>query len=566
MSHDRTDRQSKSRRVAVRHRGDALLNHPMYNKSTAFTREERQTFGLSGLLPSVVSTMEQQLERVYNNILRKRRPIGRYVGLMALQDRNEHLFYRLLLEYLEEFLPIVYTPTVGQASKEFSHIYRRGRGVWITPAHRGRIAEVLRNFKCDGVRLAVVTDNQAILGIGDQGAGGIVIPIGKLSIYCAAAGIHPAEVLPLSLDVGTDNEELLDDPLYLGWPERRLRGEAYAELVEELVGAMEEVFPGALLQWEDFSKSNAFDLLHRYRERILSFNDDIQGTGAMLLAGVLAACRISGAELAEQRAVIVGAGAAGIGIAQQLRAALSAAGVEGDALTRAIAVLDSRGLICDDREGLDEYKRAFAWPAELAAADGLGCNSSLGDVVAAHGPTVLIGTSGQPDLFTEEMVRALAERVARPMVFPLSNPTDKSEAKPADVIAWTDGRALVGTGSPFDPVSWDGREIHIGQGNNAFIFPGVGLGALVAGARQVTDAMFVAAARALAESVSEEELGRSLIYPEIRRLREVTCDVAAAVARQAVEEGVGTAISEEQAETAVAEFMWYPDYPELEPV
>ncbi len=553
-------------RVEVPYRGTELLSQPMYNKSSAFTAEERCTFHLDGLLPDVVSTMQQQAERVYENICRKDDPLERYIGMMALQDRNEHLFYKLLLEHLDEFLPIVYTPTVGQASKMFSHIFRRGRGLWITPAHRGRIAEVLRNSPFSNVRMSVVTDNQAILGIGDQGAGGIVIPIGKLSIYCAAAGVHPSQVMPISLDVGTDNEKLLDDPLYMGWPESRLRGDAYAELVDELVEAMAEVFPGVLLQWEDFSKSNAFELLERYRDRILSFNDDIQGTGAMTLAGLIGACRIGGQELAAQRVVIVGGGAAGIGIGQQLKSALVTAGVEGDDLTRAIAVLDSRGLIVDDRERLDAYKGALAWPAELAAAHGLVEDRSLEAVVARLEPTVLIGTSGQPGLFSEELVRAVAQNAERPIVFPLSNPTANAEARPEELVRWTGGRALIGTGSPFDPVVWDGREIHIGQGNNAFIFPGVGLGALVAEASAVTDGMFTAAAQALADALTPDEMKRSQVYPEVARLREVTRRVAVAVVRQADLDGVGRRFDDEALDEVVAEAMWSPAYPELVPV
>ncbi|MDX1384839.1 MAG: NAD-dependent malic enzyme, partial [Thermoanaerobaculia bacterium] len=553
-------------RVEVPYRGADLMAEPLYSKGSAFTAAERRTFGLEGLLPETVSTIEQQARRVYANICRKTEPIERYIGLAALQDRNEHLYYRVLLDHLEELLPIVYTPTVGQASKEYSHIYRQGRGLWITPEHRGRIAGVLANWRFSNVRLAVVTDNQAILGIGDQGAGGIVIPVGKLSIYCAAAGIHPAEALPVSLDVGTDNRELLDDPLYLGWRRPRLRGADYDSLVEELVEAMVDLFPGVLLQWEDFSKSNAFALLERYRERLPSFNDDVQGTGAMTLAGVLTACRITGERLPDQRVVIVGGGAAGIGIGRQLRAAMASEGAGEDVLARAIAVLDSRGLIVDDREGLDAYKRELAWPAELASEMGLPGQSDLRTVVRTLRPTVLVGTSGQPGIFDEEMVRGLAAAVERPVVMPLSNPTANSEAQPEDLVRWTEGRALIGTGSPFAPVAWEGSEIRIGQGNNAFIFPGVGLGVLVAEARQVSDGMFNAAARALAHSVSDRGLDRGALYPRMSRLREVTAEVAAAVVRQAREEGLGRPIEDEKVGAAVAAAMWEPAYPELEPV
>ena len=551
-------------RVEVPVRGARLLEHPMYNKSSAFTDEERRTFALEGLLPHAVSSMETQARRVYRNIARKTDPLEQYIGLQALQDRNEHLYYRLLLEHLEEFLPVVYTPTVGRASKEYSHIFRRGRGLWITPAHRGRIAEVLDSAPFGGVRLIVATDNQAILGIGDQGAGGMAIPIGKLAIYSAAAGIHPAETLPVSLDVGTANRELLEDELYLGWREPRLTGAAYQELMDEFVDAVNDRFPGALLQWEDFQKGNAFDLLARHRRRILSFNDDIQGTGAVALAGLLAANRVSGLGLDDQQVVIVGGGAAGIGIARQLRAAFESAGVAGDDLARSVAVLDSGGLIADDRERLDPYKAEQAWPAALAADAGLGEQRDLAAVIARLRPTALIGTSGQAGLFAEELVREMARHVERPVIFPFSNPTSHSEAQPADLFEWTEGRALVATGSPFDPVPHGGREIHVGQGNNAFIFPAVGLGSLVGRAGWIEDGFFTAAAAALADGVSDEELASGLLFPAISRLREVTREVARAVLLQAHLQGHDPSEEGDLAKRLDAE-MWVPDYPELVP-
>ena len=544
-------------------RGARLLEHPMYNKSSAFTVEERRAFGLDGLLPAAVSSMETQARRVYENVTRSADPLDRYIALQALQDRNEHLYYRLLTDHLEEFLPVVYTPTVGRASKEYSHIFRRGRGLWITPAHRGRVAEVLDNAPFGGVKLIVATDNQAILGIGDQGAGGMAIPIGKLAIYTAAAGIHPAETLPVSLDVGTGNRELLDDDLYLGWREPRLTGEAYRELMAEFVEAVADRFPGALLQWEDFQKANAFELLAAHRERVLSFNDDIQGTGAVALAGLLVAGRVSSVGLADQRVAIVGGGAAGVGIARQLRCALQAAGLEGDDLARSVAVLDSRGLIVDDRERLDPYKAEQAWPAALAADAGLGEERGLAAVVAALRPTALIGTSGQPGLFDEELVREMARHVERPAIFPFSNPTSHSEARPADLLEWTGGRALVAAGSPFAPVRHAGRAFQIGQGNNAFIFPGVGLGALVAGAASISDAAFTAAAEALAAAVTDDELAGGLLFPAIGRLREVTGEVAVAVARRALAELQGGGRGPASLPQAVADALWSPEYPEL---
>ncbi len=551
--------------LEVPYRGAELIDQPMYNKSTAFTVEERKTFALDGLLPDRVSTMGLQARRVYGNIVRKSEPIERYIGLAALQDRNEHLFYRVLLDNLEEFLPIVYTPTVGQAALEFSHIFRRARGTWITPEHRGRVKEVLANNPFSDVRLIVVTDNQAILGIGDQGAGGMVIPVGKLAIYSAAAGIHPASTLPVSLDIGTDNEELLKDDLYLGWRKPRLRGDEYFDLIEEFVQAVTELYPRALLQWEDFRNENAHELLHRYRGRLLSFNDDIQGTGAMALAGILAAGRLTGTPLTDHRILIVGAGAAGGGIASQLRATLAAEGLSGEDLTRAVAVLDSRGPLLAGRDDLTGIKPTLAWPDELAASAGLESGNSLAQIIAGYRPTVLIGTSGRPGMFTEEVIRTMAAHAERPLIFPFSNPNRLSEAEPADLVGWTDGAALIATGSPFDPVVHEGAEHRIGQGNNAFVFPGIGLGALVAEAGEVTDAMFTAAAMALAESVSEQELASFALYPSVSRLREVTRAVAIAVVARASADGIGRAFEGETIAAAVDDFMWEPEYPVLVP-
>jgi malic enzyme len=547
-------------RVEVRLRGPQLLNHPMYNRSTAFTRDERRELGLEGLLPDVVSTIDQQARRAYGNIVRKTEPLERYIGLAAIQDRNEHLFYKVLGDHLEEFLPIVYTPTVGQACQQYSRIFRRARGLWITPEHKGRMTEVLANATYEDVRLIVVTDNERILGLGDQGAGGMGIPIGKLALYVAAAGIHPAQTLPVSLDVGTDNQELLGDDLYIGWRQPRLRGEAYDAVVDEFVRAVKLRFPKALLQWEDFKQWNAFRLLQRYRKELPSFNDDIQGTAAVAVAGLFAASRAAGRRLVDERLVIAGAGAAGVGIARLFQSALRREGVTGEALRPAVAMLDSKGLVVDAR---DEYRRDLAWTGELAAAHGLRAGSPLVDVVRAAKPTGLIGVSGVPGLFGEEVVRALAAQVERPVVFPLSNPTSSSEARPADVMAWTDGRALMATGSPFEPVETSGRTVRIGQGNNAFVFPGVGLGVLVSEAREVTDGMFAAAADALAAQLSDEDRAEGSLFPRIAGLRAVTAQVAEAVVRQAVSEGVARNPPENPAE-AIAAAMWDPAYPALD--
>jgi malic enzyme len=549
-------------RVEVRLRGPQLLNHPMYNRATAFTREERRELGLEGLLPDVISTMEQQARRAYGNIARKSDPLERFIGLAALQDRNEHLFYRVLGDHLEEFLPIVYTPTVGLACQQYSRIFRRARGLWITPEHKGRMSEVLTANPYEDVRLIVVTDNERILGLGDQGAGGMGIPVGKLALYVAAAGIHPAQTLPISLDVGTDNPELLQDDLYIGWRHPRLRGEAYDAVVDELVRAVKLRFPKALLQWEDFKQWNAFRLLERYRRELPSFNDDIQGTAAVAVAGVFAAAGAAGRSLAGERVVIAGAGAAGVGIARLFRGALEREGVRGEALASSVALLDSKGLVVAAE---DEYRRDLAWSTELAAARGLNKGSSLLDVVRAAKPTVLVGVSGVPGLFGEEVVRTMAGQVERPAIFPLSNPTSSSEARPADLLAWTGGRALVATGSPFEPVEWDGRRVRIGQGNNAFIFPGVGLGVLVSEAREVTDAMFAAAADTLAGQLPEADRAAGSLFPRIAELRRVTAKVAEAVVRQALADGVARNPPDDPAE-AVAAAMWDPAYPAIDVV
>jgi malic enzyme len=543
-------------------RGAELLRHPLYTKGTAFTPEERSAFGLEGLLPQATSTLEQQERRAYANIARKGDPLEKYVGLAALQDRNEHLFYRVLADHIEELLPIVYTPTVGEACQTYSHIFRRGRGLWITPGHRGRIADVLANAPFADVRLIVVTDNERILGLGDQGAGGMGIPVGKLALYTAAAGIPPWQTLPVSLDVGTDNQALLDDDLYLGWRFPRLRGPEYDSLVDEFVQAVRHRFPRALLQWEDFKKANAFRLLDRYRRTIRSFNDDIQGTAAVAVAGMMSGARATGTPVADQRVVILGAGAAGIGIARLMRDTLRRHGLAGEALVSAVACLDSHGLLVGDQPIADEHKREFAWPPELAARYGLsaGDRRGLESVVRALQPTVLIGTSGEPHTFTEATVREMGRHVVRPVIFPMSNPTSKSEAVPLDLLAWTEGRALVATGSPFAPVGHDGRTTVIGQGNNAFVFPGVGLGVLVSDAERVTDGMFAAAATALANEVSTEDLAAGSLFPPVHELRHVTARIAEAVVAQARDEGVGRPIADDAIPRRVQEAMWDPSY------
>lgn len=530
-----------SKTVHVRKRGYDVLRDPLINKSTAFTAAERTALGLTGLLPSVINSVSQQARRALAGIRGNPSALQKYVALAALQDRNEYLFYHVLAENLAELMPIVYTPTVGLATQNFSQVFQRGRGVWITPDCRGRIAEVLANASVDrNIELIVATDNESILGIGDQGAGGMAISIGKLALYVVGAGIDPAATLPVSLDVGTDNKLLLDDPMYIGWRQSRLRGAAYEELVDEFVEAVASEFPGVLLQWEDFRKDNAQNLLARHRQRVLSFNDDIQGTGAVALAGINSALRILGQSLTEQRVLIYGAGAAGLGIARQIKAGLALHDIDDQTSKRHLAVMDSRGLLIDDKPFDDTYKTELAWPSALAVERGLsgGAGKNLVSVIDGFKPTVLIGASGQPRSFTEEVIGALCRHTPRPVVMPFSNPTDNAEAIPADVLRWTQGKALVATGSPFAPVEINGRKISVGQGNNVFIFPGLGLGALATQSRSITDAMVAVAAEALAQTVTADELASGSLYPDVSRLNAVSQIVARAVARQAHQDGV----------------------------
>ncbi len=547
--------------------GSELLNRRLLTKDMAFPLDERTAFGLRGLLPDRVLSIEEQLDLEHEHLRRKTDALEQYIGLAALQDRNATLFYRLLAEHIEEYLPIVYTPTVGRACQEFSHIVRRTRGIWLTPADRDRIPEVLRAAPYEDVRLIVVTDNERILGLGDQGAGGMAIPIGKLALYTAACGIHPVVTLPVSLDVGTDNQALLDDPLYLGFRAPRLRGASYDAFVEAFVVGVHQVWPGCLIQFEDFKQHNALRILDRYRRRIPCFNDDIQGTAAVVLGGILAAMRHLGTTWADQRVVLAGAGAAGTGIARLLRLAMIADGINEPDARRAIGMVDSRGLVHDAREDLDGDKQALALSADAVRdsgltvpIDGRGSDPGLLEVVTALAPTVLIGTTGRAGTFSEGIVRAMAAGTSRPVIMPLSNPTSLSEAVPADVLAWTDGRAIVATGSPFPDVELDGRRHVIGQANNVFIFPGVGLGAIVSESREVTDGMFLAAATALAEHVSPDRLALGAIYPRVGDLRAISREIAIRVAAEALRVGLSPLPPTSDVAGQVDASMWWPAY------
>jgi malic enzyme len=541
--------------------GPTLLSNRLLNKDFAFSADERQAFGLRGLLPDRVMTIEEQVELELERLHHKDDPLERYIGLAALQDRNATLFYRVLAENLEELLPIVYTPTVGRACQEFSHILRRTRGAWITPADRDRVTEILRNAPYDDVRLIVVTDNERILGLGDLGAGGMAIPIGKLALYTGACGIHPAVTLPVSLDVGTDNPALLEDPLYIGYRAPRLRGAEYDALVDAFVRGVQEVWPGCVIQWEDFKHYNALRILDRYRDVVPSFNDDVQGTAATVLAGILAGLRRLEQPLTLQRIVLVGAGAAGIGIGRLLRAAMREEGMSDAEIGLRLVLVDSRGLVHSTRADLDETKRSLAVSPEAALAYGLDLTavSTLSDVVERVRPTILVGTTGVAGSFTEPVVRAMARDCARPIILPLSNPTANTEARPADLLAWTDGRAIIATGSPFAPVDHEGVRHEIGQANNVYVFPGIGLGAIVSGARSVSDKMILAAARTLAAAVTDDRLAIGALYPPIAALREVSRAVAISVAREAVTSGIAPAASH-ALEADVDTAMWWPQY------
>ena len=543
--------------------GPEILGQPLLNKDAAFTERERDDLGLRGLLPWRVATIEEQVVLELEHLRRKTDAIEKYIGLTALEDRNETLFYRLLLDHLEELAPIVYTPTVGEACRRFSHVLRRPRGVWITPDDVGRIPQLLHNARKPGVRLIVATDNERILGLGDQGVGGMGIPVGKLALYTAGAGIEPRLTLPVSLDCGTDNDELLRDPLYLGYPKPRLRGAAYDAFIDAFVHAVRDVFPHAVLQWEDFKQHNAIRLLDRYRATLPSFNDDIQGTAAVVAAGILAALRHSGEPVAGQRLVFLGAGAAGIGIARLMGQVMRRAGASADEIRAAIVMLDSHGLIFDGRDDVAEDKRPFALPAVALARYGFPSarRHDFQTVIRQVAPTILVGTSSTPGAFGEDAVKAMAARTRSPIIFPLSNPTSKSEATPGDLLHWTAGRALVATGSPFGPVDVAGNTRQIGQANNVFIFPGVGLGAVVAQAREVTDSMFLAAADTLASLVGPDRLSAGALYPRLGDLREVSRAIAIAVAERARECGVAHLDADQDVTSRVEAAMWTPNYP-----
>ena len=536
-------------------RGAALLADPLLNKGTAFTERERDALGLRGLLPPRVFTLEEQVQRSLAAVRRKSDPLEKYIYLTNLQNRNEVLFYRLVTEHVEEMVPLIYTPTVGQACLEYGAIYRRSRGMFLTLRERGRIAEILRQWPHEGARLIVVTDGERILGLGDLGALGMGIPIGKLALYTACAGVHPYYTLPITLDVGTDNPELSSGPFYIGIRQKRARGAVYEEFIEEFVTAVQTVFPKALLQWEDFGNTNAFRLLQRYRTRLPSFNDDIQGTAAVALAGLMAALPLTGGKLAQQRLLFLGAGEAGTGIADLVVAALESHGFSTAEARRHCWFVDSRGLVVQSRlRDLAEHKRPYAHDQPFVA--------TLAEAIEALQPTALIGVSGMPQVFTREIVAAMARLNARPIIFALSNPTSKAECTAEQAYTWSAGRAVFASGSPFPPVDLNGQRFVPGQGNNIYIFPGVGLGALARESREVTDSMFLAAARTLANMVSPDDLAMGRVYPALTRIREVSRLIATAVAREAFDRGLARATRPTDIAADIASRMFVPAYRE----
>lgn len=553
------DPDTGDRYLPVAVRGPQLLKTPVLNKGTAFTRQEREMFGLVGLLPDHVADMEEQLERVANQIHYKVGEMDKNVYLNGLMDRNETLFYRFLIENLEAMVPVIYTPTVALACRYWSRIFRRARGVYVTPRDRGRILDVLKCRPKESNSVIVVTDNERILGIGDQGAGGMGIPIGKLALYAAAAGIHPDRCIPISLDVGTNNPELLADPLYVGYRQPRLRGQEYDDLVAEFVAAVQQAFPAALLQWEDFSNKTSFNNLSTYRDTLPSFNDDIQGTAAMVVAGLMSATKHIGSKIADQRIVIVGAGSAGVGIRDQIATAMVDEGAARREAEARIMTLDSRGLIVEGRPNLPAGKQRLAVSVD-AVKDWQIDDHPIGlrDVVRNARASVLIGVSGVPGVFSEEMIRRMALHVERPIIMPLSNPTSHAEVTPASAIEWTDGRAIVATGSPFPNVEFEGATRRIGQANNVFVFPGMGLGVLTVGARRVSDRMFLAASKALAAAVAPELVAAGQLYPSIADVRVTSVAVAKAVAHQAIAEGLADPLPD--VDQRIEEEMWFPEY------
>lgn len=549
--------------MKVTERGQALLRDPLLNKGTAFSDKEKEEFGLYGLLPTNIETIEEQLLRCRDAFSAKDTDLERHIYLRALQDQNEVLFYRFVLENLVEMLPIIYTPVVGEACELFHHIYRQPRGLFISYPDHDKIDAVLSAVaNTRTIRVIVVTDGERILGLGDQGTGGLGIPIGKLSLYTACGGIPPEQTLPIILDVGTNNQDKIKDPEYLGWRHARITGHPYDDFVDQFVQAVKRHFPQVLLQFEDFAQQHAYPLLERYRHQLCTFNDDIQGTAAVAVAAIVAASNVAKVPLKEQRIALLGAGSAGCGISEQLVNVMVHQGLSESEARASFYLVDREGLLHDGLQNLLPFQRGFVHKASTLSQWTLEKPGiiSLSDVINNARPTVLLGVSGQPNQFTEAMVRAMAAYCERPIIFPLSNPTSRAEATPHDLLTWTHGKALVATGSPFDPVSINGRQINIAQCNNSYVFPGVGLGIVASNAKRVTDTMMMAAALALSELAPAMKTGEGRLLPEIPTIREVSQHIAKAVILQGIKEGHVAPMQEDAVSSLIQKKMWFPNY------
>ena len=549
------------RPLYIPYAGPALLETPLLNKGSAFSVEERMFFNLEGLLPEAIETIEEQTERAYQQYQKFDNDMNKHIFLRNIQDTNETLFYRLVENHISEMMPIIYTPTVGAACEDFSNIYRRGRGLFISYPNRDRIEDMLNNASRHNVKVIVVTDGERILGLGDQGIGGMGIPIGKLSLYTACGGISPAYTLPVVLDVGTNNPQRLSDPMYMGWRHPRISGKEYDEFVDEFIQAVKQRWPDALIQFEDFAQKNAMPLLERYKDKVCCFNDDIQGTAAVTVGSLLAACKAAGSKLSEQRVTFLGAGSAGCGIAEAIIAQMVSEGISEEQARSQVYMVDRWGLLVDDMPNLINFqKKLVQTRKKINEWDTEDNNISLLDVMRNAKPTILIGVSGVPGLFSEEVIREMHQHCERPIIFPLSNPTSRVEATPADLIRWTDGNALVATGSPFEPVVYNGNTYPIAQCNNSYIFPGIGLGVLAVGARRVTDEMLMESSRALAECSPLAINGQGALLPPLEEIQDVSRHIAFAVAKKAVEQHKAPKNTDERIKEKINDNFWKSEY------
>lgn len=528
-----------------------LIQNSLLNKGTAFPKNERDAFRLHGLLPPHVTTLEEQRDRAHQAFQSRGSSLEKYINLRSLQDSNETLFYSTLIHNIEELMPYVYTPVVGEACQQYSHIYRIPRGIFISYANKDRIDQILANPRFDDVEVIVVSDGERILGLGDQGAGGMGIPIGKLCLYTACAGIHPKSTLPILLDVGTDNEELLNDPMYIGWQNKRIRGKEYDDFIEKFVQAIKNRFPHVLLQWEDFAQPNAGPILDRYREQLCTFNDDIQGTAAVAGGVLLSAVGITNKNIKNQKICVVGAGSAGCGISRLIKQAMVDEGISDIDARKNFFLVDRDGLLTEEMDLLP-FQKEFAQKTEKIP--------TLLEVIKKHQPTVLIGVSGQPGIFTEEVVKEMALHTEIPIIFPLSNPTSRSEATPQDLMKWTNGKVIMGTGSPFDPIEKKGKLFRVDQTNNSYIFPGMGLGIIAVKAKTVSDSMFMVAAKTLADCSPSKKDPTQNLLPPLNEIRDISFQIACAVAKEAVASGLAEKISDSEIETKVRNKMWNPVY------